>query len=129
MGDYGKQALFDPATRALMQKITFTHGGPDYDARYPDGIPTSIEISTKDGKTHSSGMVMYPPGHARNTSADLKQLLFTKNKMLGSCVFTEPAALEKFLKPLNNIKSLAPADLQDIYLFDWSKMKQNACID
>merc|ERR1712178_609878 len=42
--DYGKEALFHPKTRALMQKITFEHGGPEYDAKYPDGIPTSIDI-------------------------------------------------------------------------------------
>ncbi len=24
-----------------MQKIDFRHGGPEYDAKYPDGIPTT----------------------------------------------------------------------------------------
>merc|ERR1719264_2032235 len=31
--DYGKDALYDEATRSLMAKITFAHGGPDYDAK------------------------------------------------------------------------------------------------
>merc|ERR550514_2297753 len=70
--DYGAAALTDAKTRALMQKITFEHGGPDYDSKYPDGIPTSIDIVLKDGEKLSSGLVMYPPGHARNTTANLK---------------------------------------------------------
>ena len=31
-----------------MQKIKFTHGGKEYDDNYPDGIPTSVELITKD---------------------------------------------------------------------------------
>ena len=42
--DYGDAALVHPLTRELMQRIDFRHGGPEYDAKYPDGIPTSLEI-------------------------------------------------------------------------------------
>ena len=28
----------------------FSHGGPEYDAKYPDGIPTAIDITLKSGK-------------------------------------------------------------------------------
>ncbi len=38
--DYTRDSIMHPATRALMEKITFEHGGPDYDEKYPDGIPT-----------------------------------------------------------------------------------------
>merc|ERR1719436_2213214 len=69
--DYGADALYDADTRKLMSKITFSHGGPEYDAKYPDGIPTSIDISLQGGKKISSGLVMYPSGHARNTTANL----------------------------------------------------------
>lgn len=61
-----------------MAKIAFAHGGPDYDARYPDGIPTSVEIVGADGAPRASGLVMYPAGHARNTTADLDAILGTK---------------------------------------------------
>lgn len=40
--DYSYSALYNPITRRLMEKITFSHGGPEYDAKYPDGIPTSL---------------------------------------------------------------------------------------
>jgi 2-methylcitrate dehydratase len=42
--DYGYDALKDATTRALMGKINFEHGGKEYDDKYPDGIPTSVQI-------------------------------------------------------------------------------------
>ena len=44
------------ADAALMKLPTnrletrFSHGGPEYDAKYPDGIPTAIDITLKSGK-------------------------------------------------------------------------------
>merc|ERR1711933_435230 len=95
--DYGEEALYEKDTRALMQKITFSHGGPEYDAKYPDGIPTSVDITMKGGKVISSGLVMYPSGHARNTSADLKAILAHKNSMLGDVVFADEATTAAFV--------------------------------
>merc|ERR1719377_25984 len=109
--DYGAEALYDPITRQLMQKVTFTHGGPEYDAKYPDGIPTSINITLKGGKTIESGFVMYPSGHARNTSADLKKILAHKNKMLGEIVFADQKLLDAYLEPLIGMKSLSAKDM------------------
>jgi 2-methylcitrate dehydratase len=127
--DYGKDALYDPATRALMAKISFSHGGPEYDAKYPDGIPTQIDISLKGGKKISSGMVMYPSGHARNTSADLKQILAHKNRMLGDIVFPDRAAVDSFVDRLVKMKSLSAAEVGSIYQFDWAKVRSHDCID
>merc|ERR1711998_777253 len=78
--DYGFDALYDKDTRALMQRITFSHD-PAYDAKYPAGIPTSIDITLKSGKVIQSGFVMYPSGHARST-CDLQGILDHKNIML-----------------------------------------------
>jgi len=127
--DYGKDALYDAETRALMQKITFEHGGPDYDSKYPDGIPTSMDITLTSGKTISSGMVMYPSGHARNTTADLKKILAYKNQMLGEIVFAEQKLLDGFLEPLIGMKALSAKQMADVYSFDWSKMREHPCID
>mmetsp|Transcript_31987 Transcript_31987/g.56546 ORF Transcript_31987/g.56546 Transcript_31987/m.56546 type:complete len:569 (+) Transcript_31987:85-1791(+) len=127
--DYGKDALYEKDTRACMQKITFSHGGPEYDAKYPDGIPTSIDITMKGGKVISSGFIMYPPGHARNTTADLKGILDHKNGMLGDIVFADKAATDAFVKKLQSIKSLSAAEVQTIYEFDWDAMKGHDCID
>jgi len=45
--DYGYDAIKDPFTRKLMDKIAFEHGGKEYDEKYPDGIPTSVVIKLK----------------------------------------------------------------------------------
>jgi 2-methylcitrate dehydratase len=73
--DFSHEAIHHKTTRALMEKMTFSHGGPEYDRRYPDGIPTSIAITDDQGLRRDSGLVMYPSGHARNTTADLKGIL------------------------------------------------------
>uniref|UniRef100_A0A6T1H4M9 Uncharacterized protein n=2 Tax=Alexandrium monilatum TaxID=311494 RepID=A0A6T1H4M9_9DINO len=127
--DYGKDALHDADTRALMGKITFTHGGPEYDAKYPDGIPTAIDISLKGGKKISSGMVMYPSGHARNTSADLKRILQHKNRMLGDIVFADRSQVDGFVSKLVGMKSLPASEVGGVYSFDWSAVRQHDCID
>merc|ERR1719436_966448 len=127
--DYGKDALYDADTRALMAKITFTHGGPEYDAKYPDGIPTSMDITLKGGKKISSGFVMYPSGHARNTSANLKQILAHKNRMLGNIVFSNQGMVDAYVKKLTEIKSLSAADVATVCDFDWAAMKDHPCID
>jgi 2-methylcitrate dehydratase len=127
--DYGKDALECKTTKAIMSKITFSHGGAEYDSKYPEGIPTSLDITPKGGKKLSSGLVMFPPGHARNTSAELKALLKQKNKMLGDLVFTDAVAGEKFLSKLIAMKTAAAADMQSIYDFDYKKVKQHDGID
>jgi len=61
-----------------MNLTEFEHGGPEYDKNYPNGIPTSIKITLKDGTVLDSGFVMFPSGHARNQAADLKDILAHK---------------------------------------------------
>ncbi len=38
--DYSREAIHNPKTKAIMDKITFDHGGKEFDKRYPLGIPT-----------------------------------------------------------------------------------------
>jgi len=127
--DYGKDALYEADTRKLMSKITFSHGGPDYDAKYPEGIPTSMDITLKGGKKIPSGLVMFPSGHALNTTADLKTILAYKNRMLGDIVFSSRDEVDTFVNRLMGMKSLSAGDVQKIYEFDWAKMKAHDCID
>merc|ERR1712232_1503099 len=113
--DYGKDALYDGDTRKLMAKISFAHGGPEYDAKYPDGIPTSIDITMVGGKKISSGLVMYPSGHARNATADLKDILAYKNRLLGDIVFQSRAEVDTFVGRLVGLKALSAAEVANIY--------------
>ncbi len=108
-------AIFHPETKALMNKIEFTHGGPEYDAKYPDGIPTSIKIQVKGGQTYDSGLVMYPAGHARNTTADLQGILSHKFRMLGTLGLPEGADVTGYVNHLESIGSLKPHELASLF--------------
>ena len=89
--DYNDAALFDPLTRELMQRIDFRHGGPEYDAKYPDGIPTSIEIEHRTLGTLSSGLIMYPAGHRANAAAIYNNCSTTRfDAWRGSASATSP---------------------------------------
>lgn len=111
--DYGKEALNNPHTRALMKKISFEHGGPEFDKKYPDGIPTQIKI-TADSKTLDSGLVMYPAGHARNTEADLEGILANKFEKFGRLALSE-AENKWFIGNLDNIATATNHKLTNIY--------------
>lgn len=112
--DYGHKALFNEKTRNLMTKCTFTHGGKSYDEKYPEGIPSSISITFKDGKKFESGFVMFPSGHSRNTTANLHDILNHKNNILGKLALSE-ADLNEKLSLLNSIEKASNKDLQNLY--------------
>ncbi len=113
--DYSAQAIFNKQTRALMEKVTFEHGGREYDAKYPDGIPTSVIITTADGKKHDSGLIMYPAGHARNTTANLEDLLAAKFKLLGELAVKNPRAI---IDRFQNLPAMSSKQLSDLYDFE-----------
>jgi len=110
--EYSRKAIANPATRALMEKITFEHGGAEYDAKYPDGIPTSMVITDDTENAHDSGLVMYPAGHARNTSADLNDILNHKARMLGTIAMDESESANVVAK-LSALASASTVD--DVY--------------
>ncbi|MBX3323615.1 MAG: MmgE/PrpD family protein [Phycisphaeraceae bacterium] len=112
--DYCADAIFNKKTRALMDTIEFAHGGPEYDAKYPDGIPTSVVIEDSSGALHDSGLVMYPGGHARNVEAPLRQILDHKFGLLGALAFDEPKPIvDRFMR----LASLSAAELATLHDF------------
>lgn len=113
--DYDDKALFHPLTRRLMEKIEFTHGGPEYDALYPDGIPTSLEIEHAALGRLSSGLVMYPEGHARNTSGRLDELLRHKVETLAALGVRDVAGL---YARFTNLASKSAAEIRALYDFE-----------
>lgn len=110
-----ESAIFHPLTRALMKKITFEHGGPEYDAKYPDGIPTSLVITTADGAKLDSGLVMYPAGHARNTTANLKDILAHKFALLGDLALKDAKPI---IDRFNNLPNLSAKELATLHDFE-----------
>jgi 2-methylcitrate dehydratase len=115
--DYSDDCIVNPLTRRIMAKIEFEHGGPEYDARYPDGIPTSLEISHQDLGTFSSGLVMYPEGHARNTSGNLDRLLNHKFRLLASLATSDVEALHR---RFTNLASKSANEIAEFYNFEIS---------
>jgi 2-methylcitrate dehydratase len=116
--DFSDHAIHHPTTRALMEKMTFRHGGDEYDRRYPDGIPTSIQITDSTGREHDSGLVMYPTGHARNTTADLPDILNHKFKMLGALATNgnEPQTKDLVAR-YSNVGRKSAGSIADIHNF------------
>ncbi len=111
--DFSADAISNPLTRDLMSKIEFAHGGPDYDAKYPDGIPTSVVINGTD----DSGLVMYPAGHARNKTADLKGILRHKFALLGGLGVPDEASLTVLLSRLEKLGKLTSGEVGTLYDF------------
>ena len=127
-------AIFHPLTRSLMDRIHFQHGGPDYDAKYPDGIPTSSKIELAPNKSEptrtnpnqsepplDSGLVMYPAGHARNTTANLTDILQHKWNMLAEIALPDGGDVAALVEQLESIESLGAQDLASFYNFDIAK--------
>ncbi len=113
--DFDRAAIMHPVTRGLMEKMRFEHGGPEYDAKYPDGIPTSMVITDDQGRTFDSGLVMYPAGHARNTTADLKGILAHKWEQLGLLATDKPREL---IKGLERMEKKSAREVADVYGFE-----------
>lgn len=115
--DYGKDALADSDLRKYMEKITFEHGGPSYDSKYPEGIPSSVTITSK-GQSYESGFVLFPSGHARNSTADLNDILAHKFQLLGSIATGSAEATEKLVAKINSIDSMTSYELASLYDFE-----------
>ena len=111
--DYTDAAIINPLTRRLMDRIEFRHGGPEYDERYPDGIPTTIEIEHAALGKLSSGLIMYPEGHARNRSGHLDALLDHKFRILAALGVDDVDALYRRVTGLAGKTTREIAELYD----------------
>jgi 2-methylcitrate dehydratase len=115
--DYAEDqtALFHPLTRELMKRIDFRHGGREYDERYPNGIPTTVEISHGKLGPLSSGIVMYPQGHARAEASGLPSLLEHKFRLLaGPAVADVDALAARF----SGLAEKSPKQIAELYNFN-----------
>jgi 2-methylcitrate dehydratase len=114
--DYAEDesALFHPLTRRLMRHIDFRHGGRDYDRRYPDGLPTTVELVHAKLGPLSSGLVMYPAGHSRCDSEDLGALLEQKVQLLAGQGVDDAGAL---VTRFTNLVSKSSQEIAELYDF------------
>ena len=116
--DYSQEALLNPLTRQIVDAITFEHGGPEFDAKYPDGIPTSIQVTDASGEVFETGIVMYPAGHARNRTSDLLSLLKKKFELLGEIGLPSPGDVPALLTRLDRLGGMGAEELLNIYDFE-----------
>lgn len=112
--DYSADAINNETTRAIMDKIQFAHGGDEYDSKYPDGIPTSVVIESTAGDTADSGLVMYPAGHARNSTHDLDALLANKWTKLGALASNDP---EPIIAKFENLAGKSANEVSSMHAF------------
>jgi 2-methylcitrate dehydratase len=96
-----------------MERIDFRHGGPEYDKKYPDGIPTTVDIEHDDLGHLSSRLVMYPVGHARCGSGNLDVLLNHKFRHLASLAVKDTDELCQRFRGLAEKSSREIAGLYD----------------
>ncbi len=108
-------AVMNQKSRAIMQKIDFSHGGPDYDAKYPDGIPTSVKVHLNSGEILDSGLVMYPAGHARNEDANLASILSHKFEKLADLALPDSQCKSEFISKLESLPSMDAFTLAGIF--------------
>jgi 2-methylcitrate dehydratase len=113
--DYDDESLFHPLTRRIVDKIEFVHGGADYDAKYPDGIPTTLELDHAELGSLSSGLVMYPEGHARNTSGNLTVLLGHKFRTLAALGVSDTDAL---FRRFSGLAEKSSGEIRRLYEFE-----------
>jgi 2-methylcitrate dehydratase len=93
--DYSATAITDPNIRRLIDRIEIVHGGGEYDARYPEGIPTSVAIEHATLGTLGGELAMFPLGHARSDAARTAAVVSLKFERLVSGVVDDPAALRQ----------------------------------
>ena len=101
-----------------MDLITFEHGGQEYDCKYPDGIPTSLVITTHAGEVFDSGLIMYPCGHARNKESNLEDVLKAKFKMHGEIAMDNCDEIIKRCMNLGGVDAMGLKAIWDVEVAD-----------
>jgi len=111
--DYSQDAIKNSSINALMNKIEFVHGGKEYDDKYPEGIPTTVLISCENSAQNSdSGFVMFPGGHARNTTNDLKGIMNHKFQTFGKLAVAD---VEGLLGKLGGLPVKTVEEVNEMY--------------
>ena len=106
-----------------MQQIDFRHGGPEFDRKYPDGIPTTVEIGHAELGPLTSGLVMYPQGHARANADSLGRLLDHKFRLLTEGAVSDVDALVARFK---NFTVKSPQEIAELYDFRIAGVSEGA---
>ncbi|MFO0886457.1 MAG: hypothetical protein U0894_20140 [Pirellulales bacterium] len=113
--DYSDEALQNGQIRKLMAKIELEHGGEGFDARYPEGIPTEVVLKHKSLGSQTSGMVLFPIGHASGRQDVLEELLRLKFQRLAQVGVRSP---ERVRGQLMGLAKLTADEIGRLYSFE-----------
>jgi 2-methylcitrate dehydratase len=111
--DYSDEAIRDPAVSRLIATMAIEHGGEEYDALYPEGIPTSVAIDHAALGRLGGGLVKYPLGHARADAARTAAVVDLKFERLVFGAVADPAALRARM----SLAAASPAQIAELYAF------------
>ncbi|MDA1039002.1 MAG: MmgE/PrpD family protein [Planctomycetota bacterium] len=95
--DYSDTSISDPEIKRLIARIEIAHGGSAYDAKYPEGIPTSVTIEHETLGLLGGVLAMFPLGHARSDAAQTAAVVNLKFERLVADAVDDPASLRKRL--------------------------------
>ena len=69
----------NPSTRDMLKNRTTLSEKPELNAGYPEGTPSRVTVTTKDGKTFQKE-ITFPKGHTKNPMNDGEVIeKFTRN--------------------------------------------------
>jgi len=111
--DYSDASISDPAITGLIDAIAIEHGGAEYDARYPEGIPTSVTIEHETLGRLGGDLVAFPLGHARADVAATAAVVDLKFERLVARGVADPAALRRRM----SLAGRSPAEIAELYAF------------
>jgi len=111
--DYSDAAITDPAVRSLIDRMAIEHGGPEYDALYPDGIPTSVTVEHATLGTVGGALVRHPLGHARSDPARTAEVVALKFDRLVAGAVDDPRRLRERIR----LTGRSPAEVAELYAF------------
>ncbi len=117
--NYSPAALAHPLTRSLIDRMELRHGGKSFDEHYPDGIPTTLAINHAKLGHLSSGLVMYPEGHARSNTGQLDALLEHKFRALAGPAVSDVDDLSRRFTNLVKKSADEIARLYDFQIRGW----------
>ncbi|MFO0424861.1 MAG: hypothetical protein ACK52C_14535, partial [Planctomycetia bacterium] len=103
-----------PEVKRLIERIAIEHGGRDYDARYPEGIPTSVAIEHESLGTLGGELVDFPLGHARSDAARTGVIVNLKFDRLVAGAVDDPATLRERMK----LAGKSAAEIAELYAFE-----------
>lgn len=112
--DYSPEALAHPLTRSLIDRMELRHGGKSFDEHYPDGIPTTLAINHAKLGHLSSGLVMYPEGHARANTGQLDALLEHKFRALAGLAVSD---VDDLARRFTNLEQKSADEISRLYDF------------